>query len=93
MFLKKLPLVLLVCIKIYDICQILLQDLSKLFFRSDLNDRDTDPFIEMFEALLPTNVTPHWVDDWEWYHLQLGEVHCGSNTKRQPVQEWWTYEE
>ena len=63
------------------------------FFRSNLNNRNEDPFIQMFESLLPSNVTPHWVDDWEWYHLQLGEVHCGSNTKRKPVQDWWSYED
>ena len=33
-----------------------------------------------------------WVDDWEWYHTQLGEVHCGSNTVRKPIDRWWEYE-
>jgi protein-arginine deiminase len=59
------------------------------FFRSDLNDYDSDPYIAMFSALLPEGVTPHWVNDWEWYHVQLGEVHCGSNIKRTAIQNWW----
>ena len=59
------------------------------FFRSNLNDTTTDPYINMFKELLPETVTPHWVNDWEWYHVQLGEVHCGSNIKRQAVNNWW----
>lgn len=59
------------------------------FFRSNLNNTSEDPYIEMFESILPEGVTPHWVNDWEWYHVQLGEVHCGSNIKRKAVNNWW----
>ena len=59
------------------------------FFRSDLEDTSSDPYIEMFESILPEGVTPHWVNDWEWYHVQLGEVHCGSNIKRNAIKNWW----
>jgi protein-arginine deiminase len=51
--------------------------------------RADDLFIAKFESLLPQNVTPHWLDDWDWYHMQLGEVHCGSNTIRTPNANWW----
>jgi protein-arginine deiminase len=59
------------------------------FFRSDLSDYNSDPYIDMFTDLLPEGITPHWVNDWEWYHVQLGEVHCGSNIKRTIIQNWW----
>lgn len=59
------------------------------FFRSNLNDTSSDPYIEMFTQLLPSTVTPHWLNDWEWYHVQLGEVHCGSNIKRTMIKNWW----
>ena len=32
----------------------------------------------------------HFVDDYDTYHLLLGEVHCGTNTKRRPhATPWW----
>ena len=61
------------------------------FFRSNLSSTEGDAYIAMFEELLPASITPHWVDDWEWYHTQLGEVHCGSNTIRKPVENWWEF--
>ncbi|MFT4976681.1 MAG: hypothetical protein ACI8S6_002586 [Myxococcota bacterium] len=64
------------------------------FFRQDtaLTDsaRSEDPFIDYIEGILPPNVEPHWLDDWDWYHMMLGEVHCGSNTVRTPAEDsWW----
>lgn len=59
------------------------------FLRSDSNDQDSDPFITEIERLLPAEATPHWLDDWDWYHIMLGEVHCGSNTFRTPIEDWW----
>jgi protein-arginine deiminase len=59
------------------------------FFRQTLNNQSNDPFIEHVESLLPQGSRPHWVDDWEWYHMALGEVHCGSNTKRTPTSNWY----
>ena len=41
------------------------------------------------EALLPAENEFVWIDDWYTYHLMLGEVHCGSNTRRTPVSGWW----
>ena len=64
------------------------------FFRADtsLSDdaRASDPFISYIEGILPPNVAPTWLDDWDSYHLLLGEVHCGSNTVRTPSDvAWW----
>ena len=59
------------------------------FFRDSTDSQADDPFIAHIESLLPDSVTPHWIDDWEWYHSQLGEVHCGSNTLRTPVENAW----
>ena len=55
------------------------------YFRSTVNDQSSDPFIEHVNGLLPAGNTPHWIDDWDDYHMQLGEVHCGSNTLRTPM--------
>lgn len=44
-----------------------------------------DVFEKAFEDLLaPRGITVHWVEDWDTYHRNLGEVHCGSNTRRTP---------
>jgi len=33
------------------------------------------------------------IDDWYEYHVNLGEVHCGTNTLRVPkVAKWWEFE-
>ena len=44
----------------------------------------------METALTPLGITVHWVEDWDTYHRQLGEVHCGSNaTRKVPDTKWW----
>ncbi len=55
------------------------------YFRSTVGDQSQDPFIEHVNSLLPDGNTPHWIDDWDEYHMMLGEIHCGSNTLRTPV--------
>ena len=59
------------------------------YFRSIIGNQSTDPFIEEVNSLLPDGSRPHWIDDWEGYHMALGEVHCGSNTKRTPTSNWY----
>ncbi|MCP4809859.1 MAG: hypothetical protein GY884_31370, partial [Proteobacteria bacterium] len=59
------------------------------FFRQDEGDQSTDPFIEALEELLPASSKTHWLDDWDTYHLLMGEVHCGTNTRRAPMDNWW----
>lgn len=35
-------------------------------------------------------VTPHFVDCFLTYHILMGEIHCGTNSKRKPPKEnWW----
>ena len=59
------------------------------FFRSDEGDQSSDPVIADFRARMPADVDVVFVDDWSVYHMGLGEVHCGSNTIREPMGEWW----
>jgi hypothetical protein len=43
--------------------------------------------------LAPLGLTVEFIDDWYEYHVQLGEVHCGTNTLRTPVVgKWWEFE-
>ena len=44
----------------------------------------------MSAALAPYDITVHFAEDWDTYHRQLGEVHCGTNSTRQiPQAKWW----
>lgn len=43
-------------------------------------------------VLLTPDRFPAFLDDWDWYHRALGEVHCGTNVIRTPsetYQRWW----
>ena len=60
------------------------------FLRTNVNDQSSDPFIAYVDDLLPDSVESYWIDDWDSYHLWMGEVHCGSNTLRTPTADWWT---
>ena len=60
------------------------------FLRSDVDDQGSDPLIAAVNALLPAEVEPIWLDDWQDYHLAWGEVHCGSNSRRTPMDDAWT---
>jgi protein-arginine deiminase len=52
---------------------------------------------DLFEEDLRNNLTPlgltvHFLDDWYEYHVNLGEVHCGTNTLRTPTRaNWWEF--
>lgn len=52
------------------------------------NSSGTDVLRESIQAL--TGATSVFLDDWLTYHLNSGEVHCGSNAERQPEASWWT---
>lgn len=70
--------------------------LADPFMRSSSDaDRSEDPFVVHVESVLPAEHEVVWVDDWDDYHLMLGEVHCGTNTIRQPTPglDWWTDED
>jgi len=59
------------------------------FFRSTTNQA-TDPMINAFKAASSPSLQWHFIDDWDTYHLGLGEVHCGTNVRRTPTASWWT---
>ena len=59
------------------------------FLRSNLGSQGSDPLIAAFSASMPAGLQLHYVDDWDVYHMGLGEVHCGSNTRRTPIEPWW----
>lgn len=54
-----------------------------------------DLFAQNLAATLQgLGLTPHFVDDWDAYHVKAGEVHCGTNVMRRPNAwpAWWTYQ-
>jgi protein-arginine deiminase len=63
--------------------------LADPFFRSDLDDLDSDPIIADVRRRMPAELELVFVDDWSTYHKALGEVHCGSNIKRTPTPGAW----
>ncbi|CAH1782438.1 unnamed protein product [Owenia fusiformis] len=47
----------------------------------------------MRDQLEPLGVHCHFINDWESYHVLLGEIHCGTNTRREPfAYKWWNME-
>jgi len=62
------------------------------YLRSDIADQSSDPLIQWYADNMPSGIELHFVDNWFVYHLALGEVHCGSNTRRTPPADlqWWT---
>jgi hypothetical protein len=59
------------------------------FFRTDLQDLASDPIAAAFAESMPEGVETVFTDDWSTYHMQLGEVHCGTNVLRTPIANWW----
>lgn len=44
-------------------------------------------------SLQPLGLTVSFLDCWETYHINLGEVHCGTNTLRTPNRgRWWLFQ-
>ncbi len=58
-------------------------------FRKDLEDRLGTPANQLGSDGQGYKIT--FVNDWDWYHILLGEVHCGSNIDAAPPVElkWW----
>jgi protein-arginine deiminase len=45
---------------------------------------------QLEEELGRLGIGVSWIDDWDLYHLNLGEVHCGTNATRAiPDVKWW----
>jgi protein-arginine deiminase len=52
--------------------------------------QEDDPIIQFVESTFPETLDFHFVDNWNVYHLGLGEVHCGTNmTRTPPNPNWW----
>ena len=52
------------------------------------NAADEDVFEKNLRTILGANTV--FMDDWFSFHLNRGEVHCGSAAKRTPEPSWWT---
>jgi protein-arginine deiminase len=50
-----------------------------------------DIFKDAFtQALAPLGITVDYIEDWDEYHVGVGEVHCGTNSSRAiPDAKWW----
>jgi protein-arginine deiminase len=54
-----------------------------------------EPYLDAFKApvqsfLCGIGQKPRWIDEWFVYHVNVGEVHCGSNSLREPfAKKWW----
>jgi protein-arginine deiminase len=47
---------------------------------------------DLKSSLSSLPVTVSFLDDWDEYHVKLGEVHCSSNTLRTPTRaKWWEF--
>lgn len=48
---------------------------------------------DVITKLKALGLMPHSIDDWYEYHVNLGEVHCGTNSLREPkTAKWWEYQ-
>lgn len=60
------------------------------FLRGNGEGQGADALIEWFNNNMPPALQLHFIDDWYSYHLQRGEVHCGTNVRRTPEHtDWW----
>nr|VFK14916.1 MAG: Protein-arginine deiminase (PAD) [Candidatus Kentron sp. LPFa]VFK24513.1 MAG: Protein-arginine deiminase (PAD) [Candidatus Kentron sp. LPFa] len=52
-----------------------------------------DYFEKMMEKALPIGRLVRFIEDWNTYHAQDGEVHCGTNALRRSFEgkPWWIY--
>jgi len=46
--------------------------------------------IAAWDALMPEGLETWYLDDWYVYHEGVGEIHCGTNTRRTPIDDWWS---
>jgi len=51
-----------------------------------------DPIQAYVETLLPAGLEFYWSDTWATYHVNMGEIHCGTEVRRTPTStvDWWT---
>jgi protein-arginine deiminase len=63
--------------------------LADPFLRENTSDQSDDPMIAEVRERMPASLDLVFLDDWEVYHMGLGEVHCGSNVLRRAANTWW----
>jgi protein-arginine deiminase len=48
---------------------------------------------DVLASLRPLGLTVNFLDCWSEYHVNLGEIHCGTNTLRNPNHgRWWLFQ-
>ena len=51
---------------------------------------DIKVLVDKTSAMKLNGSTVDWIEDWDEYHLGIGEVHCGTNaTRKIPEARWW----
>jgi len=60
------------------------------FLRDSGEDQSTDPYIALWDSLMPPGTESFYLDNWDVYHEGWGEVHCGTNIHREVGADWWT---
>jgi len=51
------------------------------------NASNADVLEEGIQAVLPGQSL--FLDDWNSFHIHMGEVHCGSAAEREAEEDWW----
>ncbi len=59
------------------------------FMRGSGEGVSSDAFANDFVARMPDGWDVTFLDNWDTYHVALGEVHCGTNVIRTPAANWW----
>ncbi|HVH99797.1 MAG TPA: protein-arginine deiminase family protein [Enhygromyxa sp.] len=60
------------------------------FARPENLGPEDDPIAQDFVNRMPDGLEVAFIDDWYSYHLLDGEVHCGTNVTRTPLEDWTT---
>lgn len=59
------------------------------FYPKQFGPRDGSNLDVFSKAFMQTAPNSTEIDDWYYFHLYWGEIHCGSNVERQSKNEWW----
>ncbi len=60
------------------------------FLRGSGEEQAADPYIALWDSLMPAGNATFYLDNWDVYHEGWGEVHCGTNIRRDMGADWWT---
>lgn len=60
------------------------------FARPESLGPEDDPIAQDFINRMPAGLEVVFIDNWYSYHLLDGEVHCGTNVTRTPLEDWTT---